>query len=59
MSARLKQSEKIEMMDKSRSIIILSLTDKNLREVVNEKTTPLMWAKLESLSMAKCLYYML
>lgn len=47
MLSRLTQTEKAKMMDRARSFIILFLRDKVLRE----KTTTLMWAKIEPLYM--------
>ena len=49
------RAEKIEMMDKARSAIVLCLGDKVLREVAKEPTATSMWAKLESLYMTKSL----
>lgn len=49
--------EKTEMVDKSKSIIILCLVDKVLSPV--HKTTMEMWCKLELLYMIKLLAYML
>jgi len=43
------------MVDKARSVIVLCLGNKVLREVVNEPTATSMWSKLESLYMAKSL----
>lgn len=39
MPARLIQAEKIELVNKGRSVIMLCLGDKILREVVRDKTT--------------------
>jgi len=43
------QVEKIEMVDKARSAIVLCLGDKILREVAKKPTAASMWSKLESL----------
>lgn len=48
MPARLTQTEKTEMVDKAKIVIIL-------REVKREKTTTDMWVKFESLFMNKSL----
>lgn len=42
MSAQLTKVENTEMVDKARSVIILCLEDKNLREVVRYNTLTLM-----------------
>lgn len=49
------RAEKTEMVDKARSVIVLCLGDKVLREVAKEATAASMWAKLESLYMTKSL----
>jgi len=49
------QAEKTEMVDKARSVIVLCLVDKVLRDVVKEPTAASMWSKLESLYMTKSL----
>jgi len=51
------QAEKIEMMDKARSAIVLCLGDKVLRDVAKEPTATSMWSKLESLYMTKSLVH--
>lgn len=43
MSAHLTKVEKKEMVDKARSIIILCLRNKIIREVVKEKISASMW----------------
>lgn len=55
MSTTLTEKERIEMMEKAQSAIILCLGDKVLREVSKETTAAGMWLKLESLYMAKSL----
>jgi hypothetical protein len=57
MSATLTQTEKREMIDKAKSVIVLCLKDKVLRDVVKEATATLMRAKLESLYMTKSLIH--
>ena len=47
------------MVDKARSVIILCLRDKVLREVSREQTVVAMWEKLESLYMTKSLAHRL
>ena len=49
MSPTLMHVEKKSMINKARSVIILCLGDKALREVAKEKTAAGIWAKLESL----------
>jgi len=49
------RAEKTEMVDKARSIIVLCLGNKVLREVAKEPTATSMWSKLESLYMTKSL----
>ena len=49
------QAEKTEMVDKTRSDIILCLRDKVLRDVAKEPTAASMLSKLESLYMTKSL----
>nr|KYP37886.1 Retrovirus-related Pol polyprotein from transposon TNT 1-94 [Cajanus cajan] len=51
----LTNKEKKEMMSKAHSLIILSLGDDMLREVVGETTTTSVWLKLEGLYMTKSL----
>jgi len=48
-------AEKIEMVNKARSAIVLCLGDKDLRDVVKEPIAASMWSKLESLYMTKSL----
>jgi len=43
----LTEDEKKEMLEKAHSIILLSLTDEVLREVVDEETAADIWKKLE------------
>ena len=47
--------EVVEIDKKARRIIILSLGDSIIREVVKEKTVVGLWAKLESIYMTKSL----
>jgi len=47
--------EKIEMVEKARSAIVLCLRDKVLREVAKEPTASLMWSKLKYFYMTKSL----
>ena len=47
--------EKTEMVDKTRSAIVLCLRDKVLREVEKEPIVTSIWSKLESLYMTKYL----
>ena len=49
------QVEKIEMVDKARSSIVLCLSDKVLRDVAKEPTATSILSKLESLYMTKSL----
>ena len=49
------QAKKTEMVDKTRSAIVLCLGDKVLRDVAKEPTATSMWSKLESLYMTKSL----
>jgi hypothetical protein len=46
------QVEKTKMVDKARSVIVLCLRNKVLRDIAKE---PSMWSKLESLYMTKSL----
>lgn len=55
MSSSLKEKERVEILDKAHSAIILCLGDKPLREVSREKTAAGMWLKLENLYMTKSL----
>lgn len=57
MSASLTQAEKTTMVDKARSVIILCIGGKVLREVVMVKIVVETWVKLESLYMTKSLDY--
>lgn len=59
MHVHLTQVEKMNMMYNARSVIILCLGDKDLRDVIQEKTTILMWVKLKSLYMNKSLTHVL
>lgn len=59
MHACLTQTEKIEMVDKVRSSIILYLGDKVLTEVAMEKIMASIWAKFESSYMTKSLSHRL
>lgn len=58
MHARLTLLEKSEMLDKVKSVFILCLGNKFLREVAMEKTTTSMWETLESLYTIKSLTHM-
>jgi len=49
------QAERTEMVDKAKSVIVLCLGDKVLREVAKEPTATSMWSKLESLYKTKSL----
>jgi len=49
------QAEKTEMVDKSKSAIVLWLVDNVLRDVAKEPTATSMWSKLESLYLTKSL----
>uniref|UniRef100_A0A803P7J2 Integrase catalytic domain-containing protein n=1 Tax=Cannabis sativa TaxID=3483 RepID=A0A803P7J2_CANSA len=51
----LTEKEKLELLEKAHSVIILSLGDKVLREISKETTTAGVWLKLESLYMKKLL----
>ena len=44
----LQEAEKAEILAKAHSVILLSLTDEVLREVVDETTAAGLWNKLES-----------
>lgn len=55
MSATLTLAEKRRMIDKAKSVIVLCLIDKVLRDVTRKATAALMWTKLESLYMIKSL----
>lgn len=59
MLARPTSTEKIKMMDKANSVIILCLGDKVLIEVAKDKIVAAMWGKLELLYMTKSLAHML
>lgn len=59
MPSTLSQKEKGDMVNKARSVIILCLGDKALKEVAREKTAAAMWVKLESLYMTKSLAHRL
>jgi len=49
------RAEKIKMVDNARSVIVLCLRDKVLREVAKEPTAASMWSKFEFLYMTKSL----
>jgi len=49
------RAEKIKMVDNARSVIVLCLGDKVLREVAKEPTAASMWSKFEFLYMTKSL----
>ena len=51
----LTEKEKVEMLEKAHSALILSLGDKVLREVSKETSASGVWSKLESLYMTKSL----
>lgn len=55
MDVALSEKEKIMMVEKAHSAIILSLVDKVFRQVSKEKTTTSVWMKLEVLYMTKSL----
>lgn len=55
LSADMTEKEKIGMLEKAHSLIILSLGDKVLREVSRETTAQALWAKLEVLYLTKSL----
>ena len=55
LSVTMSREEKIEMVDKARSVVVLCLGDKVLREVAKGPTATLMWSKLESLYVTKSL----
>lgn len=60
MDVSLMEREKTTMIEKDHSAIILSLGDKVLMKVSKEKTTTIVWIKLDGLYMTKslvnCLY---
>jgi len=49
------RAEKTEMVDKAKSVIVLCLGNKVLRDVTKEPTTASMWSKFEYLYMTKYL----
>lgn len=51
----LTEKEKVDMLEKAHSALILSLGDKVLREVSKETSASRVWSKLESLYMTKSL----
>lgn len=51
----LSEKEKVDMLEKAHSALILSLGDKVLREVSKETSASRVWSKLESLYMTKSL----
>ena len=55
LSTSLSMKEKKDLLDKAHSVLILSLSDKVLREVSKEKTAAALWLKLENLYMTKSL----
>ena len=54
-SVTMSQDEKTKMVHKARSVIVLCLRDKILRDVAKKLTATSMWSKLESLYMTKSL----
>jgi len=57
--AFMSQKEKIDMINKVRSLIIMCIGDKALREVARENTIALIWVKLKSFYMIKSLAHRL
>nr|KYP76594.1 Retrovirus-related Pol polyprotein from transposon TNT 1-94 [Cajanus cajan] len=55
MSSSLTQKEETDMIEKARSVIILCLVYKALRDVAREKIATTMWLELEYLYMPKSL----
>lgn len=55
MDVALTDNEKTMMIEKIHNVIILSLSDKVLRQVSKEKTVAWIWVKLEDLCMTKSL----
>jgi len=55
MPTNLTQAEKREIIDKAKSVIVLYLGAKVLRDVARKATAASIWAKLESLYMMKSL----
>ena len=53
--ATMSERENKEVLDKAHSALILSLGDKVLREVSKEKSTVVIWNKLENLYKTKSL----
>ena len=51
----LSKKEKQDILDKAQSILILSLGDRALREVLRETLATVIWRKLESLYLMKSL----
>ena len=47
MSASLSQKGKVDMINKAKSVILMCLGDKALREVTKENSVAPMWVKLE------------
>jgi len=55
MPANMTQVEKREVINKAKSVIVVFLGDKVLRDVAREAAATSIWAKLESLYMTKLL----
>lgn len=55
MHVHLSKAKKIEMVDKDKSVIILCIRDKILKEVTRKKNVASMWAKHESVYITKSL----
>lgn len=55
MPISLSAEQKIDILEKAHSAIILCLGDKALRQVAKEKSAAAIWLKLESLYMTKSL----
>lgn len=55
MNVSLTEKEKTIMIDKSHNVIILSISDKVILEVLKEKMVADVWSKLEGLYMTKYL----
>jgi len=49
----MKASERVELMQKAKSIILLNLSDEVLLEVIEEKDAAALWAKLQALYVKK------
>ena len=55
LSNNLSKKEKQDVLDKAQSTMILSLSDRTLREVFRETSVAAIWKKLESLYIKECL----